>query len=139
MIARNVLRLVLATLGLAACTKPRDVAALAGTYVMHQSLAADTLHLRADGRYVRAYRKAGAATMVDSGRWFLTNNKKMVGLRDYPRRWAFVHDLMGDPNGLALTRPATLALTVERGRFGRLRLGWHSEFGWWYERIKSGR
>lgn len=129
----------LVALGLSACSAPKDMGAVAGTYVMHQKWAADTIRLRADGRYVRVYRNQKDPAVSDSGRWFLSRNRRLVALRDFPKRWPFVHDLMGDPKGLALLQPTTLALSVEHSRTGKLRLGWHSSFGWWYDRIPNAR
>lgn len=63
----------------------------------------------------------------------------MIGLQNFPKRWPFVHDLMGDRKGLALLVPTTLALTIERSYFGKVRLGWHSDWGWWYDRLPAGR
>ena len=129
------LAFTLAAYGLTACSGPRDMNAVAGTYVMHQKWAADTLRLQANGHYVRTYKSDNEPRATDSGRWFLSRNRRLVGLRDFPKRWPFVHDLMGDPKGAALLQPSTVALTVERSRLGKLRLGWHSSFGWWYDRI----
>lgn len=106
------------------------MAGLAGVYVMSQKSAADTLRLQADGRYTRTYRVDDEPAVVDSGRRFLSKNARLVGLRDYPRRWAFVHDLMSDTTGgRVLTRPSSIALTVERSPLGALRLGWHCDGG----------
>lgn len=120
-----------------ACSAPRDMGAMAGTYVMHQKWAADTIRLRPNGRYVRTYKKDRAPAATDSGRWFLSRNRRVVALRDFPKRWPFVHDFMSDRNGVALLQPSTLALTVEHSRLGKLRLGWHPTFGWWYDRIAA--
>ena len=117
------------------CSLPRTMPELAGTYVMHKDYAADTLVLRADGRYVRWYRKGDIAAVVDSGAWVLSNHATAVALRDYKKRWRFVHDCMYSLECKELTQPATLALTIERSRWGTFRLGWHSGFGWWYSRI----
>lgn len=112
--------------------------AVAGTYVMHQHSAADTLWLNANGTYVRSYHASNEPRVKDTGRWFLSRNHKLVALRDFPKRWAFVHELMNDRKGTALLQPTTLALTIERSRLGKFRLGWHSAFGWWYDRIATG-
>ena len=130
--------LALAACFAAACSAPKDMGAVAGKYVMHQKSAADTLWLNANGTYVRSYRASNQPPMKDTGRWFLSRNRKLVALRDFPKRWPFVHDLMTDPKGTALLTPTTLALTVERSRLGKLRLGWHSAFGWWYDRLSAG-
>ena len=58
-----------------ACSAPRDMGAVAGTYVMHQKWAADTIRLRPNGRYVRTYNKEHEAAATDSGRWFLSRNR----------------------------------------------------------------
>lgn len=73
--------------GIWACSRPNNVAGIAGTYVMHITVTADTLVLRKDGRYVRSYRAPGEAAVIDSGGWFLSKNGRLVGLRDYPKRW----------------------------------------------------
>jgi hypothetical protein len=129
--------LVLLACTLSGCSMPRDMKDIAGTYVMHAKWAADTLRLRTDGRYVRTYHKEQEPIATDSGRWFLSRSRRLVALRDFPKRWAFVHDLMNDRKGLALLQPTTLALTIERSRLGKMRLGWHTQFGWWYDRLSS--
>ena len=105
---------------------------------MHITVTADTLVLRQDGRYVQSYRAPGEAAVIDSGGWFLSKNGRLVALRDYPKRWRWVHDCMYTGTVCkALTEPSMLALTVERPLgLGALRLGWHSNFGWWYSRIE---
>ncbi|CAN5521105.1 hypothetical protein BH09GEM1_BH09GEM1_25070 [soil metagenome] len=120
-----------------ACSLPKDMNDVAGTYVMHQRWAADTIRLRADGHYVRTFQRDHETAARDSGRWFLSKNRRLVALRDFPKRWPFVHDLMTDAKGLALLQPTTLALTIERSRLGKRRLGWHSQFGWWYDRLSN--
>jgi hypothetical protein len=130
--------IVIVTCSVSACSAPKDMNAVAGTYVMHQHWTADTLWLKANGTYVRSYHAKNEPLVKDTGRWFLSRNHRLVALRDFPKRWAFVHDLMNDRKGVALLQPTTLALTVERTRLGKLRLGWHSTFGWWYDRIASG-
>lgn len=135
-VIRGTVPIGLLAAALAACSIPHDMAGIAGVYVMSQKRASDTLRLTADGRYTRTYRVDDEPAVVDSGRWFLSRDARLVGLRDYPRRWAFVHDLMSDTTrGRLLTRPSSLALTVERSRLGALRLGWHSDWGWWYLRV----
>ena len=82
---------------------------------MHITVTADTLVLRQDGRYVRSYRAPGEAVVIDSGGWFLSKNGRLVALRDYPKRWRWVHDCMYTGTVCkALTEPSMLALTVER-------------------------
>ena len=129
--------LALLTYTLSACSPPKDMKDIAGTYVMHAKWAADTIRLKADGRYVRTYHKDQEPTATDSGKWFLSRNRHDVALRDFPKRWAFVHDRMNDRKGSALLQPTTLALTIERSRLGKMRLRWHSQFGWWYDRLPS--
>jgi hypothetical protein len=131
----SLIAIVLSSCAAIACSAPKDMNAVAGTWVMHQKWAADTIWLRKDGRYVRFYRRDNEPAATDSGRWFLSRNRRLVALRDFPKRWAFVHDLMADRKGVALLQPTTLALTVEHSRLGKLRLGWHTSFGWWYDRI----
>ena len=135
--SRLIAPLLLVTMGIVACSLPKDTKSLAGTYVMHlEQRAADTLVLRADGRYVRRYRANEDTTAsIDSGSWFLSKNGKLVALRNFPKRWRWIHDCMY--TGMvckALTEPTMLALTLERSHlgFGKFRLGWHSDFGWWY-------
>jgi len=122
------------------CALPKDTAGLAGTYVMSKTWAADTLHLRADGHYVRTFRdlrdSSVALTVTDSGSWFLTRNHRSIGLKRFPPRWAFVHDLKGDTtHGKVLEMPRTLSLTIQHSWRGTLRLAWHPEFGWWFFRV----
>ena len=124
----------------AGCALPKDMTGVAGTYVMSKTWAADTLHLRADGHYVRTFRdlreSAVAPTVTDSGSWFLTRNHRSVGLKRFPPRWAFVHDLKGDTTrGKVLEMPRTLSLTIQHSWRGTLRLAWHPEFGWWFVRV----
>lgn len=121
-----------------ACATPSDTAGLVGTYVMSKTWNQDTLRLRADGRWVRRFHAEDQPAVTDSGAWFLSRGARSVGLRQFPKRWAFVHDLMGDTTqGRVLTAPVTLSLTISRARWGmgRLRLGWHPEFDWWYVRV----
>ena len=128
---------LLAAALLCACSPPRDVAGLSGTYVMSKPWNADTLVLRADGRYVRRFKAEDAPQAVDSGAWFLTRGAGYVGLRAFPKRWAFVHDLMGDTtNGRVLTTPTMLSLSVRLSWRGVVRLGWYPEFNWWYVRVR---
>ena len=134
----NVLGFSVLMCAASACSAPRNMSAVAGTYVMHQKWTADTLWLNANGTYRRSYHAANEPLVKDTGRWFLSRNHKLVALRDFPKRWAFVHDLMNDRKGIALLQPTTFALTVEHSRLGKLRLGWHSTFGWWYDRIAEG-
>ena len=127
---------LLATGILGACSPPHDVAGLAGTYVMSKTWNADTLVLRADGHWVRRFKAEDKPVAVDSGPWFLARDARSVGLRAFPKRWAFVHDLMGDTTeGRVLTRPAMLSLTVRRSWRGTVRLGWYPEWDWWYVRV----
>ena len=140
---RNIIAMTLlatVTTLVAGCALPNDMAELAGTYVMSKTWAADTLHLRADGHYVRTFRdlrdSAVAPTFTDSGSWFLTRNHRSVGLKRFPPRWAFVHDLKGDTTGgKILEMPRTLSLTIQQSWRGTLRLAWHPEFGWWFVRV----
>lgn len=115
------------------CDNPSDVKGLAGTYVMAASSGIDTLRLRADGRYVRTLRKGNGSVTTDSGGWFVASHGTAVGLRDYPKRLPFVHDLQGDPKGVKLLVPRLQSLTVGRSWKGRLRLEWYPSFGWSYE------
>ena len=117
-----------------ACSRV-DAASLAGRYAMTTAVATDTLELRADGRYSRRY-FGREATATDSGRWFLTKDARLVGLRDFPKRHAFVHDRMFDTTkGRALATPTTVALTIERSMSGTVNLGWHSDWGWTFKRM----
>ena len=118
------------------CDNPSDVKGLAGTYVMAMWGATDTLWLRADGRYVRTLRDRHDSVTTDSGGWFVASRGTAVGLRDYPKRIPFVHDLQSDPKGLKLREPHIVSLTVGRNWKGRLRLEWYPGFGWSYERAR---
>lgn len=134
---RPPLALALLACSLSGCSLPNDMKSISGTYVMHAKWAADTIRLKANGHYVRTYHKDQEPLATDSGKWFLSRNRHYVALRDFPKRWAFVHDRMNDRKGIALLQPTTLALTIERSRLGKMRLGWHSQFGWWYDRLSS--
>ncbi|HYV97367.1 MAG TPA: hypothetical protein VE967_07950 [Gemmatimonadaceae bacterium] len=112
---------------------------ISGTYIMSKTFNADTLRLLADGRYSRTFVAPGKASVTDTGAWFLSRDRTLVGLRNYPKRWAFVHDLMGDTtNGRVLAIPSTVGLRVSRTWYGRRRLGWYPEFGWFYVRSNTG-
>ena len=122
------------------CALPNDMTGVSGTYVMSMKWAADTLHLRAGGHYVRTFRdlrdSVVAPTFIDSGSWFLTRDRRSVGLKRFPPRWEFVHDLMGDTTrGKVLQMPRTVSLTIRQSWRGTLRLTWHPEFGWWFVRV----
>jgi hypothetical protein len=117
------------------CSAPKAPSELAGVYVMNQTQAADTLWLRGDNRWVRRYHQRNFFA-ADSGPWFLASKGRMVGLREFPKRWAFVHDAFFDTTkGRVLVTPTTLGLTIERSWLGKRRLGWHPDWGWWYERV----
>ena len=68
---------------LSACSAPKDMGAVAGTYVMHQHWTADTLRLNANGTYVRSYHANNEPLVKDTGRWFLSRDHKLVALRDF--------------------------------------------------------
>jgi hypothetical protein len=130
---------VLAAACATACAGDVTVDRLAGAYVMTKDWNADTLHLYKDGRYTRTFAAPGKPVMTDSGKWFLSRDKKKVGLLNYPKRWAFVHDLMGDTTqGRVLTVPTTVGLWVEHSWNRQPRLAWYPEFGWRYRRVGSG-
>lgn len=119
-----------------ACAPPRDVAGLAGTYVMNQDPHADTLVLRADGRYVRHFKAPNAPLAVDSGAWTISRDARHVGLRAFPKRWTFGHDAMFDTTqGRAFTVPMPVGFSVNRSLMGTVRLGWYPDWGWWWVRV----
>ncbi|MDA1080818.1 MAG: hypothetical protein O2973_03920 [Gemmatimonadetes bacterium] len=129
---------LLALLTIGACSPPRDVSGLAGTYVMNQTPHADTLVLSADGRYVRWFKMLNGPAATDSGSWTLSPEGERIGLREFPKRWAFGHDLVGDTTqGRILEVPINITLTVTRRVWGTVRLGWYPEQGWWFVRIRS--
>jgi hypothetical protein len=119
-----------------ACASEPTALSLAGAYVMSRNANADTLFLRAGGVYRRSFHGPNGLA-IDSGRWTLSRDHRMVILRDFPKRWAFVHDLMGDTtNGRVLTRPGTVGLTLSRSWTGKTRLDWYPEFAWRFERTR---
>ena len=116
------------------CERPQTREQLAGTYVMSNSAAGHTAPRR---RWYCRARIDGRRTDRDRHRPLRPfegpEARRAPGL---PKRWAFVHDLMGDTtNGAILTRPSTLALTVEHPGFvGRGSAGACTS-GWWYSRL----
>lgn len=66
---------------------PPEMADVAGTYVL--SIQTDTLRLDSMGRYARTYAQMGPPkrVAVDSGRWRLSRNRRLVAVYELPQRW----------------------------------------------------
>jgi hypothetical protein len=144
MTVRAAMRVVLAIAPaflVCACAGEVSRERIVGTYVMHpfgNTDNADTLRLRADGRYIRTFAPQAKASAVDSGAWLLSKDNRMVTLRDLPKRWAFVHDLMGDTTqGRVLLRPQSIGLAIGSNWKGTRTLEWYAFSGWTFKRIKS--
>jgi hypothetical protein len=126
------------SLALAACSSPTDAASLAGTYVM--SIGTDTLRLDPSGRYARAFLvRAPDVVAVDTGRWSLSRNGRMVTLENLPRRWP-EHGRFDPVQGWHApdtTVRQTIALLVGTTWTGKTTLGVRPEIGWRYVRLAS--
>lgn len=125
---------------LAACSAPPDMAGLAGSYVM--SIDIDTLRLGADGTYRRTHvvLSRPPRIRVDSGKWTVMLDGRLVALRDLRSRWP-EHGRY-DPKDGSWHSPdtsvvRTVSLTVERTWTGKLELGVRPEIGWKYVRLAS--
>lgn len=110
---------------------------LAGTYVL--SIQTDTLHLDSLGRYTRVYAQMGTPKLVviDSGRWRLSSNRRLVALDGLPQRWP-EHGRFDPKTGrwheadTAVRRTQSLVIGVTWR--GHVTLGVQPEIGWRYRR-----
>ena len=123
-----------------ACAPSTEMADLAGTYVL--SIEVDTLHLDASGRYTRVHGRTGAMqrAAVDTGRWRVSNNRRMVSLAGLPRRWP-EHGRY-DPQSGTWHEPdtmvrGTVALEIGVAWSGAVTLGLKPELGWRYRRLRK--
>lgn len=121
-----------------ACEREVTHAELAGVYAISRGAPADTLRLFADGRWVRTFAEPNTQATVDSGPWFLSRDAQTVGLRQFPQRRFWGHDVMFDTTqGRVFATPATVALRIRRAPLRKLRLDWKPEFGWTYARSEQ--
>lgn len=124
----------------AACAPPSETRDLAGTYVF--SIATDTLRLDTTGHYTRVYGYSGspAGVVVDSGRWRLSNNRRMVALSGLSSRWP-EHGRY-DPKAGTWHQPDTtvrrsFSLIIGRTWKGTITLAANPDFGWVYHRMAA--
>jgi hypothetical protein len=123
-----------------ACAPATEMADLAGTYVL--SIETDTLHLDASGRYTRVFGRGGALrrAAVDTGRWRVSNNRRMVSLAGLPRRWpehGRFDPLSGSWHQPDTTVRGTVALEIGVTWTGVVTLGVKPELGWRYRRLRQ--
>lgn len=121
-----------------ACAAAPEAGELAGTYAF--SIATDTLHLEPSGHYRRVFVQPSAqgGFGTDTGRWWLSNDRRRVGLSAMPRRWP-EHGRY-DPVARTWHQPDTLmrgvvSLQIRSHWFGDLTLDVMPEVGWRYERV----
>ena len=127
-----------AVLVVAGCSTPRDIAGLSGSYVM--TIGTDTLHMDGTGLYrrVMVFNASPAVVLVDSGRWMLAQQGRLVALRDLPQRWP-QHGNYDPKQGWHAgdsTIRQTVSLVVGSTWTGRTELGVRPEIGWRYLRIQ---
>lgn len=121
-----------------ACSAPPEMADVAGTYVL--SIQTDTLRLDSTGRYARTYAHLGVPrrVAVDSGRWRLSRDRRLVALYELPQRWP-EHGRFDPKTGrwheadTAVRR--TQSLVIESTWRGTITLGVKPEIGWRYRRF----
>jgi cobalamin biosynthesis Mg chelatase CobN len=121
-----------------ACSAPSEMADLAGTYVL--SIQTDTLRLDSTGRYARTYAQLGTPkrVTVDSGRWGLSRDRRLVALYALPQRWP-EHGRFDPKTGrwheADTTVRRTQALVIGSTWRGEVTLGVQPEIGWRYRRL----
>lgn len=121
-----------------ACSAPAEIADVAGTYVL--SIQTDTLRLDSTGRYARTYAQVGMPKLVviDSGRWSLSRDRRLVALYALPQRWP-EHGRFDPKTGrwheADTTVRRTQALVIESTWRGAVTLGVKPELGWRYRRL----
>ncbi|MBM3908314.1 MAG: hypothetical protein FJ363_09615 [Gemmatimonadetes bacterium] len=124
---------------LGSCAPASTTAELAGTYVL--SIRIDTLHLDASGQYRRVSVDIGAGRVaVDTGRWRLSNDRRLVALAALPHRWPD-HGRY-DPASGTWHEPDTAvrrmeALTIRSTWTGSTTLDLKPELGWRYRRLQQ--
>lgn len=135
--ARAIVLLLTATI--VACASSRDMTDLAGTYVF--AIDVDTLRLDPTGRYTRVYgaHDASQRAAVDTGRWRVSNNGRMVSLAGLPRRWP-EHGRFDPVSGRwhvpDTTARGTVALQIGVTWTGAVTLELQPEIGWRYRRVR---
>ena len=134
--------LALCVLASGACAPSRDATSLAGTYAF--SFGFDTLYLEPSGRFRRVFRSAAAAGgfSVDTGRWVVSRNRRLVGLSALPQRWP-AHGRFDSLSG-RWHEPDTLlrgavSLQIRATWTGALTLDYKPEIDWRYRRVPSAR
>lgn len=135
------MRILLAACALAAaCAPAPERADLIGSYAM--SIATDTLHLDSSGAYRRVFIRAGTpgGFAVDTGRWWVSNDGRSVGLSALPRRWP-EHGRYDSVSG-AWHQPDTLlrgvlSLQIQSSWSGDLTLDVIPERDWRYRRVRQ--
>lgn len=121
-----------------ACSAPSEMADLAGTYVL--SIETDTLRLDSLGRYTRVYAQLGTPKLVaiDTGRWSLSRNRRLVALSGLPQRWP-EHGRFDPKTGRwhepNTTVRRTESLVIGATWKGEVTLGVKPEIGWRYRRL----
>lgn len=121
-----------------ACSAPPEMADVAGTYVL--SIQTDTLRLDSTGRYARTYAHLGVPKrmVVDSGRWRLSRDRRLVALYQLPQRWP-AHGRLDPKTGrwheADTTVRRTQALVIESTWRGEVTLAVKPEIGWRYRRL----
>ena len=121
-----------------ACSAPSEMADLAGTYVL--SIQTDTLRLNSLGRYTRVYARWGTLkhVAVDSGRWRLSRNRRLVALDGLPQRWP-EHGRYDPKTGrwheADTTVRRTQSLVIGSTWRGEVTLDVKPELGWRYRRL----
>lgn len=122
-----------------ACAPSPKTADLVGTYVL--SIETDTLHLDASGQYRRVFGQVGTPRRfaVDTGRWWVSNNQRLVALSALPQRWP-AHGRF-DPVSGTWHQPDTLlrgmvSLQIHATWTGAVTLDVIPELGWRYRRVR---
>lgn len=121
-----------------ACSAPVEMDDLVGTWVL--SIQTDTLRLDSTGHYARTYAQLGTPRQVaiDSGRWRLSNDQRMVALHTLPQRWP-EHGRFDPKTGrwheADTTIRRTQSLVIESSWRGRVTLAVMPEIGWRYRRL----
>lgn len=129
---------VLSAMG-SACARAPSATDLVGTYVL--SIETDTLHLAASGQYRRVFAQVGAPRTfaIDTGRWRVSNNGRLVALSALPQRWP-AHGRYDSVSG-TWHQPDTLqrgmvSLQINATWTGAVVLDVVPELGWRYRRVR---
>lgn len=129
---------LLGLMAVSACSTATEMADLAGTYVF--SIETDTLRLDSTGTYARTYAHLGTPhrVWIDSGRWRLSRNGRLVALYALPQRWP-EHGRFDPTTGrwheADTTVRRTQSLVIESTWRGAITLGAKPEIGWRYRRL----